>query len=37
MVRYSAEELETKFKGAASTRIKKKKRGNQDYANDADY
>ncbi|CAI2161596.1 13875_t:CDS:2 [Funneliformis geosporum] len=37
MVRYDAKTLENQFKSAASMRIKRKEKGNQDYANDAGY
>ena len=37
MTRYSAEELETKFKGSASIRISEKKSGNSKYTGDAGY
>jgi len=37
MTQYSAEELETKFKGSASIRISEKKSGNSKYVNDAGY
>jgi hypothetical protein len=37
MTRYDAKTLENQFKSAASMRIKRKEKGNQDYANDAGY
>jgi len=34
---YKAEELETRFKKAATSRMSQKKAGKKEYENDADY
>ena len=37
MPKYDAKTLEREFKSAASLRIARKNRGNEDYSNDAGY
>jgi len=37
MPKYDAKTLQRQFKSAASLRIRKKERGNQDYTRDAGY